>query len=125
MGCQAVDYCFLQAFNHDEDTRPHFRILSLDGGGVKGIMPALQLEQLELELQAEVSRWQSGAEWRGEALEKMRKSVAAEVGREDLPSIGDAPRSGTPFRGTSSVRTASQKDRGMVCRWRRETATHR
>ena len=34
------------------------RILSLDGGGVKGIMPATILAYLEQELQQEAERWQ-------------------------------------------------------------------
>ena len=85
-----VDACFLQAFKQEEDTKTHFRILSLDGGGVKGIMPAIFLEQLELELQAEVKRWQKKEQWRGGTLETMKKSLAKELGRQvsDLPSIG-------------------------------------
>ena len=37
--------------------RQKFRILSIDGGGVKGVIPALFLERLEGQLIYEVKQW--------------------------------------------------------------------
>lgn len=60
--------CILQVFREclktKADTIPktRLRILSVDGGGVKGIMPAFILDQLEKELQEEVTRWQQAEE---------------------------------------------------------------
>ena len=57
--------CYLQVFKEClsnvpgvPNFKPRLRILSLDGGGVKGIMPAFILHQLEKELRDEVTRWQ-------------------------------------------------------------------